>query len=216
ALLSLEQSSQSSGKGGKPGQVPPKRQPATDYQQYAAAPYPGHEVPLPYETPLHAQMEVDQEEEHHKCQFQEVRHKRYYQLGPSRHQASAPTYACTVAPVVRREVAPLPGTSYELKWLYNPHVPCRDCIIAYMLLSELKDFTQHCNMALHNRTMTLLCSNPAYWDLVNPMQGPEDLPFAEKHHIPLRFLHAKDDRSTALRMTRTPDPNVPFNLDQLV
>ncbi|KAG6872040.1 hypothetical protein C0992_009950, partial [Termitomyces sp. T32_za158] len=104
-----------------------------------------------------------------------------------------------------------PGTPYELERLYkyyaNPHVPRCDHIVAYMLLSELKDFTQRCDVALHNRTMTLLCSNPAYQDLINLMQGPEDLSYAEKRHIPLRFLRVKDDRSTALRMTRIPDPN---------
>ncbi|KAG6897229.1 hypothetical protein C0992_003333 [Termitomyces sp. T32_za158] len=113
-----------------------------------------------------------------------------------------------------------PGTPYKLEQLYkyysNLHVPCCDCIVAYMLLSELKNFTQCCNMALHDRTMTLLCSDPAYWDLVNPMQGPEDLSFAEKCHIPSRFLRVKDDRSTTLCVMCTPDPNVPFDLDQLV
>ncbi|KAG6878364.1 hypothetical protein C0992_008220 [Termitomyces sp. T32_za158] len=112
-----------------------------------------------------------------------------------------------------------PGTSYKLEQLYknysNPHVPCRDCIVAYMLLSELKDFTQHCDVALHDRTMMLLCSDPAHRDLVNPMQGPEDLLFAKKRHIPSRFLRIKDDGSTALHVTRTPDLNVPFDLDQL-
>ncbi|KAG6895583.1 hypothetical protein C0992_000529 [Termitomyces sp. T32_za158] len=112
-----------------------------------------------------------------------------------------------------------PGTLYELEWLYkyyaNLHMPCRDRIVVYMLLSKLKDFTQRCDVALHDCTMTLLCSDPTYWDLVNPMQGPEDLPFAEKHHIPSCFLRVKDDRSTALHVTRTPDPNVPFDLDQL-
>ncbi|KAG6871708.1 hypothetical protein C0992_010450, partial [Termitomyces sp. T32_za158] len=104
-----------------------------------------------------------------------------------------------------------PGTPYKLKRLYkyyaNPHVP--------RLLSELKDFTQSRDMALHNCTMTLLCSDPTYWDLVNPMQGPEDLSYAEKHHIPSRFLRVKDDGVTALRITRTPDPNIPFDLDQI-
>ncbi|KAG6894096.1 hypothetical protein C0992_007529 [Termitomyces sp. T32_za158] len=100
------QSSQSSGKGGRPGQGPQKRQPTVEYQQFAAAPYPGREAPLPYETPLHAQMEMDQEEERHEHQFQEVRHERYYQPGPSRCQAPAQTYAHAVAPAVRREVAP--------------------------------------------------------------------------------------------------------------
>ncbi|KAG6893822.1 hypothetical protein C0992_008519 [Termitomyces sp. T32_za158] len=113
-----------------------------------------------------------------------------------------------------------PGTPYELEWLYkyysNPHVPCCDRIVTYMLLSELKNFTQHCNVSLHNCTMTLLCSDPTYWDLINPMQGPEDLSFAEKRHIPSRFLHVKDDRATTLHVTRTPHPNVPFDLDQLV
>ncbi|KAG6883755.1 hypothetical protein C0992_007902 [Termitomyces sp. T32_za158] len=78
------------------------------------------------------------------------------------------------------------GTPYELERLYkyyaNPHVPRRDRIVAYMLLSELKDFTQHCDVALHDRTMMLLCSDPAYWDLVNPMQGPEDLSCEETSH----------------------------------
>ncbi|KAG6879176.1 hypothetical protein C0992_004641 [Termitomyces sp. T32_za158] len=64
--------------------------------------------------------------------------------------------------------------------------------------------------------MTLLCSDPAYQDLVNPVQGPEDLPFAEKQHIPSRFLRIKDNRSTALCVTCTPDPNVSFDLDQVV
>ncbi|KAG6894674.1 hypothetical protein C0992_005160 [Termitomyces sp. T32_za158] len=112
-----------------------------------------------------------------------------------------------------------PGTPYELERLYkyyaNPHIPRRDRIVAYMLLSKLKDFTQRCDVALHNRTMTLLCSDPAYWDLVNSMQGPEDLSYAEKRHIPSRFLRIKDDGLTALRVMRTPDLNVPFDLDQI-
>ncbi|KAG6894084.1 hypothetical protein C0992_007570 [Termitomyces sp. T32_za158] len=100
------QSSQSSGKGGRPGQGPQKKYLPSDFQQYAAVPYPGHEAPLLYETPLHAQMEVDQEEERHGHQFQEVCHKRYYQPGPSCCQAPAQTYACAVAPVGKREVVP--------------------------------------------------------------------------------------------------------------
>ncbi|KAG6875076.1 hypothetical protein C0992_005305 [Termitomyces sp. T32_za158] len=112
-----------------------------------------------------------------------------------------------------------PGTPYKLERLYkyyaNPHVPRRNRIVTYMLLSKLKDFTQRCNVALHNRTMTLLCSNPAYQDLVNPMQGLEDLSYAEKRHIPSHFLRVKDDGATALRVMRTPDPNLPFDLDQI-
>ncbi|KAG6874114.1 hypothetical protein C0992_008048, partial [Termitomyces sp. T32_za158] len=112
-----------------------------------------------------------------------------------------------------------PGTPYKLEWLYkyyaNPHVPRRDRIVTYMLLSKLKDFTQRCDVALHDRTMTLLCSDPTYWDLINLMQGPEDLSYAEKRHIPSCFLRVKDDGTTALHVTRTPDPNVPFDLDQI-
>ncbi|KAG6881429.1 hypothetical protein C0992_001104, partial [Termitomyces sp. T32_za158] len=104
------QSVQSSGKGGRPGQGPQKQKkhPPSGVQQYAAASYPGREAPLPYETPIHARMEVDQEEERHERQFQhqEVRHERYYQPGPSRRQAPGQTYARAVAPAVRREVAP--------------------------------------------------------------------------------------------------------------
>ncbi|KAG6883684.1 hypothetical protein C0992_008134, partial [Termitomyces sp. T32_za158] len=102
------QSSQSSGKGGRPGQglQKQKKHSPSGVQQYAAASYPGREAPPPYETPLHAQMEVDQEEERHERQFQEVRHERYYQPGPSHRQAPAQTYARAVAPAVKREVAP--------------------------------------------------------------------------------------------------------------
>ncbi|KAG6893118.1 hypothetical protein C0992_011230, partial [Termitomyces sp. T32_za158] len=104
------QSVQSSGKGGRPGQgsQKQKKHPPSGVQQYAAASYPGREAPLPYETPLHARMEVDQEEERpeRQFQFQEVRHERYYQPGPSRRQAPVQTYARAVAPVVREEVAP--------------------------------------------------------------------------------------------------------------
>ncbi|KAG6879178.1 hypothetical protein C0992_004643 [Termitomyces sp. T32_za158] len=100
------QSLQSSGKGGRPGQNPQKRQPTVEYKQYVAAPYPGREAPLPDKTPLHVRMEVDQEEECHKRQFQEVHHEHYYQPGLSRRPAPAPTYAHTVAPAARREVAP--------------------------------------------------------------------------------------------------------------
>ncbi|KAG6876966.1 hypothetical protein C0992_011181 [Termitomyces sp. T32_za158] len=100
------QSAQSSGKEGRPGQGPQRKQPTSDFQQYAAVPYPGCKAPLPYEMPLHVQMEVDQEEERYERQFQEVHHKRYYQPGLSRCQAPAPTYAHAVAPVMRREVVP--------------------------------------------------------------------------------------------------------------
>ncbi|KAG6875509.1 hypothetical protein C0992_003553, partial [Termitomyces sp. T32_za158] len=96
-----------------------------------------------------------------------------------------------------------PGTPYKLKQLYkyyaNPHVPHRNRIVVYILLSKLKDFTQRCNVSLHDCTMTLLYLDPSYRNLINPMQGPEDLSFAEKHHILSCFLRIKDDGSTALR-----------------
>ncbi|KAG6875488.1 hypothetical protein C0992_003648 [Termitomyces sp. T32_za158] len=63
--------------------------------------------------------------------------------------------------------------------------------------------------------MTFLCSDPAYQDLVNLMQGLEDLAYAKKRHILSRFLCVKDDGSSALRVTHTPDLNVPLNLDQI-
>ncbi|KAG6875075.1 hypothetical protein C0992_005304 [Termitomyces sp. T32_za158] len=71
-------------------------------------------------------MEVDQEEERHGRQFQEVCHERYYQLGPSRHQAPAQTYACAVALAVRREVAlqePEMGTEVLLQRLEAAEQP---------------------------------------------------------------------------------------------
>ncbi|KAG6894771.1 hypothetical protein C0992_004757 [Termitomyces sp. T32_za158] len=104
--LKFGQSSQSSGKGGRPGQGPQKKYPPSDIQQYVAAPYLGREVPLPYETPLHARIEVDQEEERPGRQFQKMRHERYYQSRPIPCQAPAQTYARAVAPVVREEVVP--------------------------------------------------------------------------------------------------------------
>ncbi|KAG6875445.1 hypothetical protein C0992_003813 [Termitomyces sp. T32_za158] len=100
------QSSQSSGKGGRPGQGPQKRQPTSEYQQYAAVPYPACEVPLLYETPLHAQMEVKQKEERYKCPVRNMHHKHYYQPGPSRCQAPVKTYAHTVALPAEREYVP--------------------------------------------------------------------------------------------------------------
>ncbi|KAG6895059.1 hypothetical protein C0992_003337 [Termitomyces sp. T32_za158] len=71
-----------------------------------AAAYPGCEYPLPYETPIQLWMEVDQKEEHYECPVQEVRHERYYQLGLSRRQALAKTYARAVALPAGREYAP--------------------------------------------------------------------------------------------------------------
>ncbi|KAG6875913.1 hypothetical protein C0992_001726, partial [Termitomyces sp. T32_za158] len=56
--------------------------------------------------PLHSWMEVDEEEEHHECQLQDVHQKRYYQPALSHCQAPVATYAHVVVPDVRREVAP--------------------------------------------------------------------------------------------------------------
>ncbi|KAG6875874.1 hypothetical protein C0992_001983 [Termitomyces sp. T32_za158] len=70
-------------------------------------------------------------------------------------------------------------------------------------------------LALRHSLTRLHHDAVVFRDLVNPMQGPEDLPFVEKQHIPSRFLHIKDDGSTVLHVMCTPDPNVPFDLDQI-
>ncbi|KAG6874601.1 hypothetical protein C0993_000202 [Termitomyces sp. T159_Od127] len=64
--------------------------------------------------------------------------------------------------------------------------------------------------------MKLLCDNPGYQDMVNPMQELEDLPLVEHSQIPLCFLHVKEDRISALCVMCMPDPNTLFNLKQLV
>ncbi|KAG6898701.1 hypothetical protein C0993_004983 [Termitomyces sp. T159_Od127] len=63
--------------------------------------------------------------------------------------------------------------------------------------------------------MKLLCDDPGYQDLVNPMQEPEDFLLVWRHQIPLCFLHVKEDGTSALHVMCTPDLNTPFNLEQL-
>ncbi|KAG6875039.1 hypothetical protein C0993_011087 [Termitomyces sp. T159_Od127] len=112
-----------------------------------------------------------------------------------------------------------PCTPYELERLFkycaNPHVPCRDRIVTFMLISELQSVAQHLDTALQDRTMQILLEDPVYRDLPNPVQGPEDMAIIERRHIPTRFLRTKDDGMSALRVMRAPDPKRPFDLEQI-
>ncbi|KAG6858939.1 hypothetical protein C0995_012780, partial [Termitomyces sp. Mi166 len=77
----------------------------------------------------------------------------------------------------------LPRTPYELEQLYkyyaNEHVPHHDRVVAYMLISELLQFTQWLNDKLHDCTMQVILSDPLYRDLKNPIRGPEDMDLVE-------------------------------------
>ncbi|KAG6895938.1 hypothetical protein C0995_012014, partial [Termitomyces sp. Mi166 len=113
----------------------------------------------------------------------------------------------------------LPRTPYELERLYkyyaNKHVPHHDCVVAYMLISELLLFMQQLDNSLQDCTMQVLLSDPLYQDLKNPIQGPEDMDLIEQRHIPTCFLHVKEDGTLVLRIMRAPDPAHPFNLEQV-
>ncbi|KAG6901479.1 hypothetical protein C0995_011382 [Termitomyces sp. Mi166 len=78
----------------------------------------------------------------------------------------------------------LPCTPYELEWLYkyyaNEHVPHRDHVVVYMLISELQLFAQQLDNSLQDRTMQVLLSDPLYQDLKNPIRGPEDMDLVER------------------------------------
>ncbi|KAG6895423.1 hypothetical protein C0992_001298 [Termitomyces sp. T32_za158] len=112
-----------------------------------------------------------------------------------------------------------PCTPYELEQLHkycaNPHVPHRNCIVVFMLLIEMRSFAQHLDTVLQDRTMQILLDNPIYWDIPNPITRPEDMAFVKCLHIPMRFLHTKDDGMTVLHVMRAPDPKKMFNLKQL-
>ncbi|KAG6858898.1 hypothetical protein C0995_013050 [Termitomyces sp. Mi166 len=114
----------------------------------------------------------------------------------------------------------LPRTSYELEWLYkyyaNKHVPQRNCVVMYMLISELLLFTQRLDDNLHDHTMQVILSDPLYQDLKNPIRGPEDMDLVKQRHIPTCFLHIKEDGTSALHVMCTPDPSCPFDLEQVV
>ncbi|KNZ72720.1 hypothetical protein J132_02155 [Termitomyces sp. J132] len=77
-----------------------------------------------------------------------------------------------------------PCTLYELERLFrycvNLNVPCRDRIVAFMLISELQLVAQHLDTALQDRTMQILLQDPSYWDLPNPIQGPKDMAIVER------------------------------------
>ncbi|KAG6896388.1 hypothetical protein C0992_008626 [Termitomyces sp. T32_za158] len=111
------------------------------------------------------------------------------------------------------------STPFELEQLHkyyaNIHLPRCDRIVAYMLLTELQEFVQQCDVSLHDLTMKLLCTDLHYQDLINPIQGPEDLSMAKQQHIPLCYMHIKDDGTVALHVMRAPNPNKPFDLKQI-
>ncbi|KAG6882293.1 hypothetical protein C0995_015068 [Termitomyces sp. Mi166 len=88
----------------------------------------------------------------------------------SHQQAKVPT---TI--VYKYTLHSLPHTPYELKQLYkyyaNEHVLHRDCVVAYMLISELLLFMQQLDNSLQDCTMQ---------DLKNPIQGLEDMDLIEQ------------------------------------
>ncbi|KAH0584747.1 hypothetical protein H2248_008018 [Termitomyces sp. 'cryptogamus'] len=92
------QSSQSSGRGGRPAQGQYRSQPQQRIQQYVAVTYPGHEEPLPYQTPVHVRMDVDEEEE--------VHYERGYYPGPSWLQGEGQSYVHAVAQPLVETYAP--------------------------------------------------------------------------------------------------------------
>ncbi|KAG6875512.1 hypothetical protein C0993_008862, partial [Termitomyces sp. T159_Od127] len=112
-----------------------------------------------------------------------------------------------------------PCTPYELERLFkycaNPHVPRRNRIVAFMLISELRSVAQRLDTAPQDQTVQILLEDLSYQDLPNPVQGPEDMAIIEWRHIPTHFLRTKDDGMSALRMMRAPDPKRPFDLEQI-
>ncbi|KAG6874339.1 hypothetical protein C0993_000648, partial [Termitomyces sp. T159_Od127] len=92
------QSSQSSGRGGRPAQGHYRSQPQQRIQQYAAVAYPGRKELLPYQTPVHVRMDVDEEEE--------ARYERAYYLGSSRLQGGGQSYARAVAQPLEETYVP--------------------------------------------------------------------------------------------------------------
>ncbi|KAG6877433.1 hypothetical protein C0993_007412, partial [Termitomyces sp. T159_Od127] len=112
-----------------------------------------------------------------------------------------------------------PSTLFKLEQLHkyyvNLHIPHCNCVVTYMLLTKLQEFVQKCNVSLQDHTMKLLCTDLGYQDMVNPMQGPEDLLLVEHSQIPLRFLCNKKDGMSALHVMCMPNPNMLFDLKQL-
>ncbi|KAG6863165.1 hypothetical protein C0993_012653 [Termitomyces sp. T159_Od127] len=84
-----------------------------------------------------------------------------------------------------------------------------------MLISELRLVAQRLDTALQDRTMQILLQDPSYWDLPNPIQGPEDMAIIEQRHIPTCFLRTKNDGTSVLRMMHAPDLKRPFDLEQI-
>ncbi|KAG5349414.1 hypothetical protein C0989_004055 [Termitomyces sp. Mn162] len=63
-----------------------------------AVAYPGRKEPLPYQTPVHVRMDVDEEEE--------ARYERVYYLGPSQLQGGGQSYTRAVAQPLVETYAP--------------------------------------------------------------------------------------------------------------
>ncbi|KAG6900992.1 hypothetical protein C0995_002792 [Termitomyces sp. Mi166 len=78
----------------------------------------------------------------------------------------------------------LPHTPYELEQLYkyyaNEHVPHHNCVVMYMLISELLLLMQQLDNSLQDCTMQVLLSDPLYQDLKNLIRGPEDMDLIEQ------------------------------------
>ncbi|KAG6884421.1 hypothetical protein C0992_006352, partial [Termitomyces sp. T32_za158] len=73
--------------------------------QYAAMAYPGCDEPLPYQTPVHLRMDVD-EEGRYERQEEKGHHERVHHMGPSQPQGRVQSYACAVAQPRIEEYAP--------------------------------------------------------------------------------------------------------------
>ncbi|KAG6893539.1 hypothetical protein C0992_009626, partial [Termitomyces sp. T32_za158] len=97
------QSSQRSGWGRRPAQGQNPQLVRT--QQYAAVAYPGRDELLPYQTPVHLQMDMD-EEGHYERQEEEGYHERVHYTGPSRPQGGVQSYARVVAQPQIEEYVP--------------------------------------------------------------------------------------------------------------
>ncbi|KAG6869931.1 hypothetical protein C0995_016177 [Termitomyces sp. Mi166 len=54
-----------------------------------------------------------------------------------------------------------------------------------------------------------------YRDLQSPIWGEEDKDFVVPRHIPMCFMHVKEDEMTALHIMRALDPSQPFDLKQI-
>ncbi|KAG6885637.1 hypothetical protein C0995_009194, partial [Termitomyces sp. Mi166 len=112
-----------------------------------------------------------------------------------------------------------PRTPYELKRLYkhyaNEHTPHRDRVVAYLLINELLLVAQKLDKSLLNKMMQALLHDPMYRDLQSPIQGNEDKDFVVPRHIPMHFMHIKEDGTIVLHIMHALDPSQLFDLEQI-